>query len=178
LAGAGGWAGCLGVCTEPWQARLSRGRTTDRCARAVAVRRDARSEATARVPRTSGAKGTGGPRLEVGHGPTRTPRRHSDRRVARSATRPGTPGAPAALQSAAMQHSSRSTHLRLGFSPKIRIEVHKVVNRKVVALTTLYNFRKGSRVFFSMDFAGTSCQLGMSACPGKQEVLAVDQVFR
>jgi hypothetical protein len=66
LAGAGGWAGCLGVCTEPWQARLSGGRTTDRCARAFAVRRDARSEATARVPRTSGAKGTGGPRLGVG----------------------------------------------------------------------------------------------------------------
>jgi hypothetical protein len=31
--------------------------------------------------------------------------------------------------------------------------VHKVVNRKVVDLTTLYNFHKGSRVFFSMDFA-------------------------
>jgi hypothetical protein len=31
--------------------------------------------------------------------------------------------------------------------------VHKVVNRKVVDLTTLYNFYKGSRGFFSTDFA-------------------------
>jgi hypothetical protein len=28
-----------------------------------------------------------------------------------------------------------------------------VVNRKVVDLTALYNFYKGSRVFISMDFA-------------------------
>jgi hypothetical protein len=33
------------------------------------------------------------------------------------------------------------------FSPKFWIEVHKVVNSKVVDLTTLYNFYKGSRVF-------------------------------
>jgi hypothetical protein len=38
-------------------------------------------------------------------------------------------------------------------------EVHQVMNRKVVDLTTLYNFHKGYRVFFSTDFAGTSCQL-------------------
>jgi hypothetical protein len=38
-------------------------------------------------------------------------------------------------------------------------KVHQVMNWKVVDLTTLYNFHKGSRVFFSMDFAGTSCQL-------------------
>jgi hypothetical protein len=31
--------------------------------------------------------------------------------------------------------------------------VHYVMNRKVVDLTTLYNFHKGSRVFFSTDFA-------------------------
>jgi hypothetical protein len=48
---------------------------------------------------------------------------------------------------------------------------------KVVDLVTLYNFQKGYRVFFSTDFAGTSCQLQMSAYSGKQEVLAVDQVF-
>jgi flavorubredoxin len=29
---------------------------------------------------------------------------------------------------------------------------------KVVDPTTLYNFYKGSRVLFSTDFAGTSCQ--------------------
>jgi hypothetical protein len=38
-------------------------------------------------------------------------------------------------------------------TPEIRIEVHQVVNRKVVHLTTLYNFYKGSRLFFSTDFA-------------------------
>jgi hypothetical protein len=38
-------------------------------------------------------------------------------------------------------------------------KVHQVMNRKFVELTNLYNFHKGSRVFFSTDFAGTSCQL-------------------
>jgi hypothetical protein len=33
------------------------------------------------------------------------------------------------------------------------------MNRKVVDLATLYNFQKGHIVFFSTDFAGTSCQL-------------------
>jgi hypothetical protein len=32
-------------------------------------------------------------------------------------------------------------------TPKIWIEVHKVVNRKFVDLTTLYNFYKGRMVF-------------------------------
>jgi hypothetical protein len=53
------------VRRRPRQPRLvENGRRTGG-SRAVAVRRDARSEATARVPRTSGAKGTGGPRLEA-----------------------------------------------------------------------------------------------------------------
>jgi hypothetical protein len=51
------------------------------------------------------------------------------------------------------------------------------MNMKVVDLTTLYNFHKGRLVFFSTDFAGTSCQLGMPLCFGKQEVLLVDRVF-
>jgi ribosomal protein L19E len=38
-------------------------------------------------------------------------------------------------------------------------KVHQVMKRKVEDLTTLYNFHKGSKVFFSTDFAGTSCQL-------------------
>jgi hypothetical protein len=38
-------------------------------------------------------------------------------------------------------------------------KVHQGVNRKVVDLTTLYNFHKGFMVFFSTDFVGTSCQL-------------------
>jgi hypothetical protein len=55
--------------------------------------------------------------------------------------------------------------------------VHKAMNRKVVDLTTLYNFQKGHIVFFSMDFAGTSCQLGMSACSEKQEHLSCKGFF-
>jgi hypothetical protein len=51
------------------------------------------------------------------------------------------------------------------------------MNRKVVDLTTLYNFHKGSIVFFSMDFAQTAAKLRMSLSFGKQELLAVDQVF-
>jgi hypothetical protein len=39
------------------------------------------------------------------------------------------------------------------FSPKIWTEVHLGVNSKVVDLCTLYNFYKGSIVFFSMDCA-------------------------
>jgi hypothetical protein len=35
----------------------------------------------------------------------------------------------------------------LRFSPDFEIEVHQVMNRKVVDLTSLYNFHKGSRVF-------------------------------
>jgi hypothetical protein len=51
------------------------------------------------------------------------------------------------------------------------------MNSKVVDLTTLYNVYEGSRVFFSTDFAETSCQLGMPLYLGKQEVLSVDRVF-
>jgi hypothetical protein len=39
------------------------------------------------------------------------------------------------------------------------MEVHKVVNRKVVDLTTPYNFRKGHMVFFSTDFAQNAAKL-------------------
>jgi hypothetical protein len=55
--------------------------------------------------------------------------------------------------------------------------VHKVVNRKVVDLTILYNFYKGSRVFFSTDFAQSTAKLWMPPCLGEQELLAVDQVL-
>jgi hypothetical protein len=34
-----------------------------------------------------------------------------------------------------------------------------MVNRKVIDLTTLYNFYQGSRVFFSMDFAQFEAKL-------------------
>jgi hypothetical protein len=43
--------------------------------------------------------------------------------------------------------------LRARFFPNFGTEVHQAVNSKVVDLTALYNFYKGSRVFFSMDFA-------------------------
>jgi hypothetical protein len=52
-----------------------------------------------------------------------------------------------------------------------------VVNRKVVDLTTLYNFYKGSRVFFSKDFAQSAAKLRMSPYSGEQEMLIVDRVF-
>jgi hypothetical protein len=58
------------------------------------------------------------------------------------------------------------------------IGVLKVVNRRVVDLTTLFNFYKGSRVFFSMVFAGTACQLWMSPRLSEQELLSVDLIFR
>jgi hypothetical protein len=57
------------------------------------------------------------------------------------------------------------------------IEVLKVMNRKVVDLTTLYNFHKGRIVFFSTDFAQTAAKLRMSQHSGEQEVLSVDHVF-
>jgi hypothetical protein len=57
------------------------------------------------------------------------------------------------------------------------IEVHKVVNRKVVELTTLYNFYKGRMVFFSTDFAQTTAKLWMPPHSDEQEMLTVDQVF-
>jgi hypothetical protein len=43
--------------------------------------------------------------------------------------------------------------LQARFSLKFCTEVHKVVNRKDVDLTTLYNFYKGLMVFFSTVFA-------------------------
>jgi hypothetical protein len=52
-----------------------------------------------------------------------------------------------------------------------------VVNRKVVDLTTFYDFYKGRMVFFSTDFAQNTGKLWMLPCFGEQEVLAVDLVF-
>jgi hypothetical protein len=51
------------------------------------------------------------------------------------------------------------------------------MNRKVVDLTTLYNFYKGRMVFFSTDFAQITAKLWMSPHSGKQELLSVDHVF-
>jgi hypothetical protein len=70
-----------------------------------------------------------------------------------------------------------SVPVRTRKTRKSWIEVHKVLNRKVVDLTTLYNFHKGRIVFFSMDFAQFEAKLWMSPCFGEQEVLTVDQVF-
>jgi hypothetical protein len=61
----------------------------------------------------------------------------------------GAAGLPFA-QTAAVQNT---------FSPNFLIDVQHVMNRKAVDLTTLYNFQKGHIVFFSTDFAATSCQL-------------------
>jgi hypothetical protein len=51
------------------------------------------------------------------------------------------------------------------------------MNRKVVGLTTLYNFYKGRIVFFSRDFAQITAKLWMSPCLGEQEMMSVDQFF-
>jgi hypothetical protein len=71
----------------------------------------------------------------------------------------------------------RFTLVSLRFSPNIWIEVYTVVNRKVVDLTTLYNFYKGSRVFFSTDFAQNAAKLWMSPYLSEQGLLSVDHVF-
>jgi hypothetical protein len=51
------------------------------------------------------------------------------------------------------------------------------MNRKVIDLTTLYNFHKGRMVFFSTDFAQIVAKLWMPPCLREQEMLAVDHVF-
>jgi hypothetical protein len=51
------------------------------------------------------------------------------------------------------------------------------MNKKVVDLITLYNFYKGSIVFFSTDLAESAFQHRMPPCLGELEVLPVDQVF-
>jgi hypothetical protein len=79
---------CFGTATDVGL-RVQRRRRGTAGWRAVAVRRDARPEATARIPRRSARRGTDGPWLEaVGIGPTRTPRRRGGRRAARGAAMP------------------------------------------------------------------------------------------
>jgi hypothetical protein len=56
--------------------------------------------------------------------------------------------------------------------------VYKVVNRKVVDLTTLFNFFKGHMVLFSTDFAQIAAKLLMPPCLGEQELLSVGHIFR
>jgi hypothetical protein len=51
------------------------------------------------------------------------------------------------------------------------------MNRKVADLTTLYNFYKGSIVFFSTDFAHIAAKLRMSLFSGELEMLTVDHIF-
>jgi hypothetical protein len=65
----------------------------------------------------------------------------------------------AAAQSAVGSKTFQSTPVRMRKSPNILTEVHKVVNRKVVNLTALYNFYKGSIVFLSTNFAQAAAKL-------------------
>jgi hypothetical protein len=53
----------------------------------------------------------------------------------------------------------RFTLVRLHLSQNLSTKVHKVMNRKVVDLTTLYNYYKGRMVFFSTDFAQITAKL-------------------
>jgi hypothetical protein len=51
------------------------------------------------------------------------------------------------------------TPVCLSITQKLSTKVHYVMNRKVVDLTILYNFHKGSIVFFSTDFAQSAAKL-------------------
>jgi hypothetical protein len=51
------------------------------------------------------------------------------------------------------------------------------VNTKVVDLAILYHFQKGYIGFFSIEFAGKVCQLGMPLNCHEQEILTFEQVF-
>jgi hypothetical protein len=71
-----------------------------------------------------------------------------------------------ALWSARLRGASRFQHdsFDLGhfdqvFLPKLQTAVHRGVNSKVVDLTTLYNFYKGSIVFLPMDCAQFAAKL-------------------
>jgi hypothetical protein len=84
-------------------------------------------------------------------------RRGLERRAARTPRRRGAGagwrgvGQPATV--------SQYPALNASNSKKNCIEVLQVVNRKVVDLTTIYNFHKGRMVFFSTDFAQTAAKL-------------------
>jgi hypothetical protein len=54
-----------------------------------------------------------------------------------------------------LQASGRNClgQLRVAQTQNFATKLYLVMNRKVVDLTILYNFYKGSRVFFSTDFA-------------------------
>jgi hypothetical protein len=85
------------------------------------------------------------------------------RRRAARAPRHGVAGRRAtSWRGAAPASASQNVSLRLCLSAQNSQKLNRsapVMNRKVVDLTTPYNFHKGCLVFFSTDFAGTSCQL-------------------
>jgi hypothetical protein len=86
-------------------------------------------------------------------------------------------GDVAARALAFLHQTMLTTPIWLSITQKFSTQVHYAMNRKVVDLTTLYNFHKGSIVFFSTDFAQSAAKLRMSLCFGEREVLPVDQVF-
>jgi hypothetical protein len=133
-----------------------------------AVRRGARPVGSARRATGSWREGGGFPRASVRERP-REGARTSGRRalLGKARGRPGRRGGGAwrgrrgrrGVTSCSGAKTFHCALVHLRFPPDFEIEVHQSVNREVVDLTTLYNFHKGSRVFFSTDFAGTSCQL-------------------
>jgi hypothetical protein len=60
---------------------------------------------------------------------------------------------------------------------KIQTKVTQGDYTKVLDLTTLYNFYKGSMVFCSTDFAETTCQLGDSLDADEQCRLALTRIL-
>jgi hypothetical protein len=153
---------CNGTAAVPWEARARRGEP----------REDRRSLGGAIDRR--GSAGFKPPGCACGLGKAR----------ARPWSRGG--GARRTRLASAREHGSMSrsdvclfrfTLVWLRFSPNIWIEVHNVANRKVVDLTTLYNFYRGSRVFFSTDFAQNAAKLWKSPYLSEQGLLSVDHVF-
>jgi hypothetical protein len=105
---------------------------------------------------------TGASSVCVHLGMERLHREGAGRRVDRGTAEGGRGAACGAARrrGAAMhwRYTFQTDPVQARFSPKNCIKVHKAMNRKLVDLTTLYNFHKGRLVFFSTDFVGTSAK--------------------
>jgi hypothetical protein len=112
------------------------------------VRRRTRSHATGSRSQATGARGTGGSRLEtVGHGPARTSRWRGGRRVAQPG-RQNARRAGGALERDCAVFQPVNATLTACFSKKLNCAT-KMIDMKVVDETSLYNICKGHPMFFS-----------------------------
>jgi hypothetical protein len=112
------------------------------------VRRRTRSHVTGSRSQATGARGTGGSRLEtVGHGPARTSRWRGGRRVAQPG-RQNARRAGGALERDCAVFQPVNATLTACFSKKLNCAT-KMIDMKVVDETSLYNICKGHPMFFS-----------------------------